>query len=926
MEPGLVGREHELEVLAGWLDAAAGGGRIALVGGEAGIGKSRLVGALADRARADGRTVLWGRTTEQDGAPSYWPWLQVLDQLGARELLEAPSGNDPEAERFGRFEAVAAAIAALAVEPLLIVLEDGHRADAPSLRLLSHLADRLSTAPVLLVVTFRPNPLDQVHGFAEAVDELARDPRAQRLDLAGLTGDAVAHLLDPGTGPTVVGEVLSATGGNPLYVGELARHLAAGGDLATVPRSIRDAVRVRLGQRSPGCVEVVQAGAVVGRTFPAGLVATVVGRAALSCLEDLDEAVAAGLVEPTGVPGAFRFHHALVRDAVEASLAHAELPELHRSVAKAIEAYEGAGDAQAADLARHWDAASVLGDREVAARWCERAAVVADRQLAWEEARRLFDRALELGGAAGDPRQRFDRAYGAARASLHSEDVAVCVERCLVAAQAARELGRADLLAEAALVPEDRSLPPEVRELAMEALAALPVDAHPVRARLHGLLTHTAYYGDPSWMVGHCEDAEAEAALADDPLADLAAIQARHSVLYGPDHPEDRLALAGRLGVAARAAGRPSVGLWEPLWRIDALVELGDLRGAAGLLPELRRLAAGLGLPVARWHLERVEAALAQATGRLGDALTHAERARGLFARIEGPMGADAMYMGVRLMIELHAGATDEVAAWWSASDPATSPPFLGELPLLGPCQALLGVGDRDEARRWYARCSPAEGYAPPPSLWLNLHAVRLNVATSLGVLDDVEPLMAGLEPHRGRHAGSGGGLVTYLGPVELWLGVGAAALERWDDAERDLAFAGDDARRAGAPGFGVHADVELAAVLAARGREGDRGRARSVLEAARPEAERLGMAGFLRRIDDDLGRLAPTSAPADAGPLSKRELEVAALVADGRTNKEIAAELFLSERTAQNHVQHILTKLGLSNRTRIAAWFRDRA
>lgn len=114
-----------------------------------------------------------------------------------------------------------------------------------------------------------------------------------------------------------------------------------------------------------------------------------------------------------------------MRDAVEATLGAADLPAVHRTVAEAVETYDGTADAQAADLARHWDAASVLGDRTIAAGWCEPAAVVADQQLAWEEAARLFDRALDLGGNTADPLEQYSRAIGSARARLHCDDIAV---------------------------------------------------------------------------------------------------------------------------------------------------------------------------------------------------------------------------------------------------------------------------------------------------------------------------------------------------------------------------------------------------------------------------------------------------------------------------------------------------------------------
>lgn len=929
MESQLIGRDEELRSLSRWLDdARTGRAQLVLLGGDAGIGKTRLAAELAGHARVASTRVVWGRTTELDGAvPPYWPWLQVLEQLDEPALLAPGTATDPETERFARFEAVAASLrAASADDGLVVILEDMHRADEASLRLLVHVSARIDGAPVLVLVTHRSNSADQVQGFVAVVDELARRPTTHRVDLGGLSVDAVATLLDRTTSSAVVQQVAETSGGNPLLVGELARHLRAGGDLATVPRSVRDAVRVRLDQRTPWCVEFVRVAAVVGRTFPAGLVATAIGRPAVACLEAIDEAEGAGFVEPTERVGEFRFVHALVRDAVEATTPASALPALHQTVAEAIETYEGTADAHVADLARHWDAASVLGGRSTAAHWCERAAAVAYRQLAWEEAARLYDRALELGGADADPLDTFGRALGAAQTRLLSDDVTASIERCLVAADAARAADRPDLFAEATLVPEGRS-GPELLGLwtaSNEALDRLPTDDHSRRARVHGHLANLAFYVEPDVMDGHVVEAVRQAAIADDDLADITALRAQHLVSLGPEHAEMRLDLARRLGIAARAVGRPSVALWEPVWRIDALIEMGRIRDAVGALPLLRRYVRELADPMARWHSERVTAVLDQAQGRFADAMVHAEAARALFAAHEDELAAEAMYLGFRSGVEMHAGWTDETSTRWAAVDLAAAPPFLGDLPFIGPAVAHLGAGRVDESRAFYGRLGPAQGWAAPSasnaSIWLHMYVMRILLASRLGVLDDLPPLLDAVAAVRGAHVASGGGVVSYEGPVELWLGVGARALGDWDTADREFATAAEIARVSGTPGFEVHANVERAATLVDRGKQDDLSEIRLLLEAARPVASRLGMPEFVTRIDELAG-----TRSIDAGPLSPREHEVAALVADGLTNKQIAAALFVSERTAQNHVQHIFTKLGLSNRTQVASWYRDR-
>ena len=141
------------------------------------------------------------------------------------------------------------------------------------------------------------------------------------------------------------------------------------------------------------------------------------------------------------------------------------------------------------------------------------------------------------------------------------------------------------------------------------------------------------------------------------------------------------------------------------------------------------------------------------------------------------------MYYGVRMAIELHAGWTTELDEAQTSIDLSQAPPFLGEMPLLGPALTAAARGDLDRARVAYNRMSPAAGWAPPPELSVQMFAVRIDAAVRIGVRDDLPALLAALEPHRGRHIGTGGGIVTYLGATELWLGIGEGALEQWDAA-----------------------------------------------------------------------------------------------------------------------------------------------
>ena len=233
----------------------------------------------------------------------------------------------------------------------------------------------------------------------------------------------------------------------------------------------------------------------------------------------------------------------------------------------------------------------------------------------------------------------------------------------------------------------------------------------------------------------------------------------------------------------------------------------------------------------------------------------------------------------------------------------------------------LIGLyqDDRAGAGAAYALADPIRSWAPMAAMRMSCWGHALAVATGLGRTEDIEFLAERFEPFRGQHVANGAGAGVYMGPVELHLSLSAAALGRLDAAVGDLEAAASICDANGARGYAVQARVELAAALTRRQAPGDLDRARAALDAAAGEAERLGMVPFTGRIARLQARL-PATAPAGS-PLSPRELEVARLVGRGLTNKQIGEALFVSERTAENHVQHILVKLRFSNRSQIAAW-----
>ena len=225
-------------------------------------------------------------------------------------------------------------------------------------------------------------------------------------------------------------------------------------------------------------------------------------------------------------------------------------------------------------------------------------------------------------------------------------------------------------------------------------------------------------------------------------------------------------------------------------------------------------------------------------------------------------------------------------------------------------------AGRPDDAAAQYQQAGPVRSWSLPAFFLLPGYVYGSLVAADLGLHDDLAVLLEQLEPFRGEHAV--GNAVAYMGPVELTLGRGAAVLGHLDRAVDDLAAAVTQADRAGSPGFVAEASYHLAVTLTARSSVGDRDRADAAARDADRLVRALGMSAYTTRTEALVKRLAGDERP---GGLSPREAEVARLVAEGLTNRQIAERLFISERTAQNHVQHILTKLGFTTRTQIAAW-----
>ena len=307
-----------------------------------------------------------------------------------------------------------------------------------------------------------------------------------------------------------------------------------------------------------------------------------------------------------------------------------------------------------------------------------------------------------------------------------------------------------------------------------------------------------------------------------------------------------------------------------------------------------------------RWLLLRTWAAIAQARAEFDEALRLGAEAYELASVLDHPAaeGSHASLLGA---VGHHIGHTE-----MSRKVPPTdvlrgvnAEPFA----LLGPAYALADSGEIEPARALYRLIGPPPQWTIPPYFVLWALAMGAQLAVAVAANEDARYFRERLNHYRGHHIASGAGTAGYLGPVELHLGKCAAGLQLWADAVAELTEAATISRGIGAPSFAVEADTERAELFA---RQGDVNAARQLATKVLPAARSLGMSPWVTRLE----RLA--SAPS---VLSPREAEVARLVATGSSNRDIAARLVISDRTAQNHVQHILTKLGFTHRSQIAAW-----
>lgn len=927
-----VGRERELgELIAGLHNAMEGRGRLFLVGGEPGIGKSRLADELARRAKDQGVRVLWGGCWEAGGAPTYWPWVQALRayvrveipenlrrQLGAgatelaqivpeiRELLGdvlAPSSHDPEDARFRLFDATSTFLrAAGTAQPLLIVLDDLNAADTPSLLLLQFVARELAESRVMLVGSHREIEVSSSDPLAATISELGRQGVTRRVHVRGLSEPDVARLIELTAGilppRDVVAVVYRETEGNPLFVGEVVRLLVDEGRLETavgeplwrltIPQRVRDVIERRLERLSDDCRRVLALASVIGREFGLEALERWGELTGDDLLDVLDEAADARVV--TDVPGALgrlRFSHALIRDTLYDAMSTARRIRLHRRLGEVLEElYAGDLQPHLGELAHHFYAAAPGGDVEKAIGYARRAGDSAVGLYGYEEATRLYGMAIE---ALALSQKRDDTGHcnlllALGEAQDRAGELAAARATFLDAASIARRCALPDRLAAAAVGYGGRwvwSRPagdPHLIPLLEDALASLSNDDSPERVKLLARLA-CAHRSDKNRELGAELSAQALAiARRIGDAATLAyALDARYGATYWYDNAGERLELADQEMAVARESGNKERILHALVGRLAALLELGRMRDAEATLDVLARLADEIRQPAQQWVASSTRAMLALFRGEfdLAERLMQDELRVGGSAMLAH---ADAAFRSHNAWLRKEQGRFDGLeATMWRAAEEISWYPmyrcFVAEL--------YADLGQEAEAWRVFEELA-ADNFAAllqRDNEWLVSTTTLADVCAFLGDSERARALFDMLLPVG--HMNVVGWPELARGSAARSLAVLAATMGRYDEAEEHFRAALAANARMGARPWLARTQYEYGRLLLARDGPGDREAARQLLQQALDEARSLGMAPLAARIEQ-VGVVVPVPTPPTATGVLRMEGDYWSVVFEG--------------------------------------------
>jgi DNA-binding SARP family transcriptional activator len=881
-----VGREAELaQLVAGLEDALAGRGRLFLLHGEPGIGKSRLAEELIRRARRRGARVLVGRCWEAGGAPAYWPWVQALRahvrERDASELRSELGRDAPEiaqllpelreffpdlpellvveseSARFRLFQAVAEFLRrASKTRPLVLVLDDLHAADASSLLLLRFLARVLGSTRIVVLGAYRDvDPIPEQR-LTEMLADVVREPVARSVPLRGLREREVAAYVELTASeiasPEVVAALHEGTEGNPLFVGEIVRLLSVEGvpsqsaaaSRLAIPQTVRDVIARRLSHLSEDCHRVLLLASVLGREFAVTALARLGDVSENEVLDALDEAAGARVISDVpGGAGRLRFAHILIRDTLYEGIPAARRIRLHRQVVEAFEALHGDDPGPyLAELAHHALAGTdVVRGLHYAHRAGDRALAL----LAYEEAGRLYTTALEAldQSRASDERTRCELLLSLGAAEVRAGNTAAADEALIGAAGIARRLGLSRELARAAaeyggrMVWARGSDAPGLVPLLEEGLAGLGEKDVELRARLLARLAGALR----DERARNRRDALSREAVvvarrAGNPVALVEALDGRAMAILAPDTVAECIAIASELRDVAERIGHRERVVDGYMQRVAARVVLGDVASAEADLDAASPLAEQLGQPAHLWDVCSARAMLALAAGRFSDGEELVEQALALGER--AVPGAIPVYRLQRYTLSDFRGGLEnaEPAIRGLVAAHPVRPIFRCALAHLH-----ARLGRFPEAKQALEELGEAEfSDLPFDQEWLFATTLLAETAAVVGHADSAAVLYGLLGPWSALNVADMSEGIR--GSVSRYLALLAATVSRSDEAARHFEAAIAMNGRMGARPWLALTQQDYARFLLERDAFGNRGRAKEHLDAALATFRELGM------------------------------------------------------------------------------------
>ena len=853
---GFCGRDEEQELLGRlWKHARGGDRRLALLSGEAGMGKTRLSTEVARYAYEEGAIVLYGRCDEEMGLP-YQPFVEALDHCVAhaplavieahvarygtevarlvpallRRLpeLHPPQTSDPETERYLLLAAIVGLLAEMSTtNPIVLVLDDLHWADKPTLLLLQHLVTHAEPMALLVIGTYRDTDMSADHPLVDVLADLRREPGVERLPLTGLDDVELLSLMEQlaghemdSSGVELAHALRRETAGNPFFASEILRHLAEIGAITqnesgrwiaaldvesmALPDSVREVVGRRVRRLSPAAYRALSVAAVIGRDFDVDTLCAVDDAGENDVLDALDEAVAASVIaEVPGAAGRFTFVHALMQHTLYGDLSAARRSRMHGRVGEVLEYALGAdpGD-RIGELAHHWLAATRPADNVKAVGYVLKAGERALATLAPDEAVRWFTAGLELLEHAPNSDETLRCEFLVRLGEAQRQAGVPAFRQTLLDAAAIAQAGNdSERLVRAALANQ-RGVPSRFGEVDTDRVEVLgqaleAVGDRPSAGRaclLAMLASELCFSQQPERTLELAIEAQTIAAALDEPNVLVRVLNLTFYPCWLPERFEESMATSERALAVAQTLGDPIALGWAAVFRFYACTSAADANGIRDAFEVANSVAGDTRQPALRWFTAFFAAWRAILAGDvvLGEQLATDALQVGTDG---GQLDAFIVYGAQLIGIRWHQGRLDELLdlIGQAAADNPGLPAFRGVWAV-----ALCQAGQHDRARELLDDARHADFYRSHYDyIWLSCTMFFADAAATLGDREAAATLYDRLAPHESQGVTPGTALV---GVVADQLARLAVTLERYDDAERHFATADALLRKMNAP------------------------------------------------------------------------------------------------------------------------------